>query len=71
MECLLGQVEVHLSLEDAKDKWAAMQLLRRTGQVTKHAVDENHNVEMILGMDMDMVRYTYVLLIIVCLTWTK
>ena len=70
MECLLGQVEVHLSLEDAKDKWAAMQLLR-TGQVTKHAVDENHNVEMMLGMNMDMVRYTYVLLIIVCLTWTK
>ena len=71
MECLLGQVEVHLSLEDTKDKWAAMQLLRRTGQVTKHAVDENHNVEMMLGMNMDMVRYTYVLLIIVCLTWTK
>ena len=70
MECLLGQVEVHLSLEDAKDKWAAMQLLR-TGQVTKHAVDENHNVEMMLGMDMDMVRYTYVLLIIVYLTWAK
>ena len=66
----MGQAEVHLSLEDAKDKWAAMQLLR-TGQVTKHAVDENHNVEMMLGMDMDMVRYTYVLFIIVCLTWTK
>ena len=39
--------------------------------MTKHAVDENHNVEMMLGMDMDMVRYTYVLFIIVCLTWTK
>ena len=62
MESLLGWAEVHLSLEVTKDKWASIQLLRRTVQVIKYAVDKTYKIEMILGKIaewMGMIRYTY------------